>query len=100
MVVTTPQDVAILDARKCVGFARELSIPVIGIVENMSVFTCPHCEGEVALFKKGGGERAASELGVPFLGNIPFEPEMVELADRGTPLYRCFFESRIEPVQY
>lgn len=85
VVVTTPQDVAILDARKCVGFARQLDIPVIGIVENMSGFTCPHCGGEVDLFKKGGGEKTASELGVPFLGRIPFEPEMVELADRGAP---------------
>ncbi|MFW6180253.1 MAG: P-loop NTPase [Spirochaetota bacterium] len=85
VVVTTPQDVAILDARKCVGFARQLDIPVIGIVENMSGFTCPHCGKEVALFKKGGGERAASQLGVPFLGSIPFEQEMVDLADRGTP---------------
>jgi Mrp family chromosome partitioning ATPase len=85
VVVTTPQDVAILDARRCVGFARELGIPVIGIVENMSGFSCPHCGGEVALFKREGGERAASELGIPLLGSIPFEPEMVELADRGTP---------------
>lgn len=85
VIVTTPQDVAILDARKSVSFARQLKIPVIGIIENMSGFTCPHCGKEVDLFKRGGGEKAALDMGVPFLGRIPFEPELVDLADRGIP---------------
>jgi len=85
VIVTTPQDVAILDARKSVSFARQLNIPVIGIVENMSGFFCPHCGHEVELFKKGGGEKAAVDMGVPFLGRIPFDPELVDLADRGIP---------------
>jgi ATP-binding protein involved in chromosome partitioning len=85
VIVTTPQDISILDARKSVLFARQLHIPVIGIIENMSGFVCPHCHQETAIFKKGGGEKAALELGVPFLGRIPFEPEQVELADRGVP---------------
>ncbi len=85
VIVTTPQDVSILDARKTVMFARQLNIPVIGIIENMSGFVCPHCRQETAIFKKGGGEKAAQDLGVPFLGRIPFEPELVELADRGVP---------------
>jgi ATP-binding protein involved in chromosome partitioning len=85
VIVTTPQDVAILDARKSVSFARQLDIPVIGIVENMSGFVCPHCGKEVDLFKRGGGEKAAHDMGVPFLGRIPFEPELVDLADRGIP---------------
>ena len=85
VIVTTPQDVAILDARKSVSFARQLKIPVIGIVENMSGYLCPHCGHEVELFKKGGGEKAAGDMGVPFLGRIPFEPELVDLADRGLP---------------
>ena len=85
VIVTTPQDVAILDARKSVFFARQLQIPVIGIIENMSGFVCPHCGKETAIFKKGGGERAAKDLGVPFLGRIPFDPRLVELADEGTP---------------
>lgn len=60
-------------------------MPVIGIVENMSGFVCPHCGKEVNIFKYGGGERAASELGVPFLGRVPLDPQMVEAADSGTP---------------
>jgi Mrp family chromosome partitioning ATPase len=85
VIVTTPQDVSILDARKSVFFARQLKIPIIGIIENMSGFVCPHCGKETPIFKKGGGEKAAKNLGVPFLGRIPFEPELVELADRGIP---------------
>ena len=85
IIVTTPQDVSILDARKSVFFARQLKIPVIGIIENMSGFVCPHCGKETPIFKKGGGEKAAKDLGVPFLGRIPFEPAMVEMADKGLP---------------
>jgi Mrp family chromosome partitioning ATPase len=85
VIVTTPQDMSILDARKSVFFARQLKIPVIGIIENMSGFVCPHCGKDTPIFKKGGGERAAKDLGVPFLGRIPFEPAMVEMADKGLP---------------
>lgn len=85
IIVTTPQDMSVLDARKTVLFARQLNIPVIGIVENMSGFVCPHCGEETPIFKTGGGEKAAKDLHVPFLGRIPFEPELVELADRGQP---------------
>jgi ATP-binding protein involved in chromosome partitioning len=85
IVVTTPQDVALLDSRKAVTFSRMLSIPVIGIVENMSGLICPHCHQEIPLFKIGGGERAAADLKVPFLGRIPIDPEMVTDCDRGMP---------------
>ena len=85
VIVTTPQDVSIVDARKSVFFARQLKIPVLGIIENMSGFVCPHCGKETPIFKKGGGEKAAKDLGVPFLGRIPFEPDLVEMADRGLP---------------
>jgi Mrp family chromosome partitioning ATPase len=85
IIVTTPQDVAILDARKSVLFAKEIKIPVVGIIENMSGFICPHCHAETDIFKKGGGEKAAQELKVPFLGRVPFEPEFVEFGDKGTP---------------
>ena len=85
VIVSTPQDVAVLDARKSIQFARELRIPIAGIIENMSGYFCPHCQKEVNLFKKGGAENAAEEMHVPFLGRIPFDPEMVELGDRGTP---------------
>jgi ATP-binding protein involved in chromosome partitioning len=85
IIVTTPQDVALLDSRKAVTFSRMLSIPVIGIVENMSGLICPHCHKEISLFKKGGGEKAAQDLKVPFLGRIPIDPEIVTDCDRGMP---------------
>jgi len=93
VIVTTPQDMSILDARKSVFFARRLGIPVIGIIENMSGLICPHCHHEINLFKKGGGEKAAQELGVPFLGRVPFEPELVDLADQGIPFIYARKES-------
>jgi len=85
IIVTTPQDLALLSARKAVNFSRVLKVPVIGIIENMGGFVCPHCGKEINLFKYGGGEKAAMELGVPFLGRVPFDPQMVEAADSGTP---------------
>ena len=85
IIVTTPQDVALLDSRKAVNFSRLLNIPVLGIVENMSGMVCPHCSEKIDLFKVGGGERAALELGVPFLGRIPIDPMMVISCDAGTP---------------
>jgi len=85
VIVTTPQDVALLDARKAVSFSRLLSVPILGIVENMSGMVCPHCGGKIDLFKVGGGEKAALELGVPFLGRIPMDPRIVELCDNGKP---------------
>jgi len=85
IVVTTPQDVAILDSRKSVLFAKELKVPVIGIIENMSGFLCLHCKKEIDLFGTGGAEKSAHELKVPFLGRIPVEPEMVKFGDSGQP---------------
>ena len=85
IVVTTPQDVAILDSRKSVLFAEQLKVPVLGIIENMSGFTCPHCGKEIELFGIGGGEKAALDLKVPFLGRIPLEPLMIKSGDSGKP---------------
>jgi len=85
IVVTTPQEIALLDSRKAVNFAKQLKIPVLGIVENMSGFICPHCGKRTDLFKTGGGEKAAKEMNVPFLGKIPFEPEIVTSGDEGKP---------------
>jgi hybrid cluster-associated redox disulfide protein len=85
IIVTTPQEVALLDSRKAVNFARILNMPVIGIVENMSGFSCPHCGAEIDLFKAGGGEAAAKELGVPYLGSIPVDPDIVIAGDSGVP---------------
>jgi Mrp family chromosome partitioning ATPase len=86
IIVTTPQEVALLDSRKAVTFTRQLKLPLVGIVENMSGFNCPHCSKPIDLFKKGGGEKAAREMLVPFLGRIPIDPEMVVSGDSGTPL--------------
>ncbi len=85
IIVTTPQDLALLDSRKAVDFSRVLKVPVIGIIENMSGFVCPHCGTEINIFKYGGGERAATELDVPFLGRVPLDPKVVEATDAGTP---------------
>jgi len=93
VIVTTPQDVALLDSRKAVSFARTLNVPVIGIIENMSGFICPHCDESTPLFKAGGGENAAREMGVPFLGKIPIDPEIVESGDDGKPFVSYNSES-------
>jgi ATP-binding protein involved in chromosome partitioning len=85
VVVTTPQEVALLDSRKAVNFARKLNLQVLGIVENMSGFVCPHCGKSMDLFKTGGGEKAAKEMNVPFLGKVPIEPEIVTFGDEGKP---------------
>jgi Mrp family chromosome partitioning ATPase len=93
IIVTTPQDVALMDSRKSVNFSRILNIPVVGIVENMSGMQCPYCGGDVPLFKIGGGERAARELRVPFLGRIPIDPEMVQNCDSGKPYVMSHWDS-------
>jgi Mrp family chromosome partitioning ATPase len=85
IIVTTPQEVALLDSRKAVNFAKRLNMPVLGIIENMSGFICPHCGKRTDLFKTGGGEKAAKQMGVPFLGKIPIEPEIVLSGDEGRP---------------
>ena len=85
IIVTTPQDVAILDSRKSVLFAKQLNIPILGIIENMSGLICPHCGKGIDLFGIGGGEKAALDLKVPFLGKIPLDPSVVISGDSGRP---------------
>jgi len=85
VVVTSPQDLAIIDVRKSITFCRQLNMPVLGVVENMSGLICPHCGKEIDVFKKGGGERMATEMKVPFLGSIPIDPQVVEASDKGVP---------------
>lgn len=85
VIVVTPQDVALLDARKAINFASQMKIRVLGIVENMSGFVCPHCGETVNIFKRGGGEEAAKKYNVPFLGRIPLYPEIVDNSDNGIP---------------
>ena len=88
VIVTTPQDVAIADVRRCVFFCRSLSLPIVGIVENMSGFECPKCGALIDLFKRGGGMALALETEVPFLGRIPIDIEAVTAGDAGMPLVR------------
>lgn len=95
IIVTTPQDVALMDSRKTVNFSRTLKVPVIGIVENMSGLTCPECGHLIPLFKIGGGEKAAKELGVPFLGRVPIDPEVVQKSDSGTPYVVAYPDSEV-----
>ena len=83
IIVTTPQEVALLDAQKAILFAKDNDVPVLGIIENMSVLTCPHCNEEIDVFKSGGGERIADKMKVPFLGRIPLDPEIVSKCDEG-----------------
>lgn len=84
IIVTTPQDVALVSVRKSITFVKKLNIPVIGIIENMSGFTCPHCGKKVDIFKSGGGKKAAEDFNLPYLGNIPLDPTIVETGDNGT----------------
>jgi len=88
IVVTTPQDLAVADVRRCVSFCNALSLPVVGLIENMSGFVCPHCGHEVDLFKTGGGRTLADETSVPFLGRIPIDPGIVAAGDAGTPFVK------------
>jgi Mrp family chromosome partitioning ATPase len=85
IIVTTPQGVALLDSRKCVKFLKTLKIPILGIIENMSGLKCPYCGKNIDLFKSGGGEKAAEEFKIPFLGKIPIDLNVVNSADDGKP---------------
>jgi len=85
VIVTTPQEVALLDSRKCVNFAKQLKLRVLGIIENMSGLRCPHCNGMIPLFSQGGGRRAAEDLGVDFLGALPIDPDLPAHCDQGQP---------------
>jgi ATP-binding protein involved in chromosome partitioning len=86
VIVTTPQDISLLDARKGLLMFRQMRVPVLGIVENMSYFLCPHCGERTEIFSHGGGQRASQELGVPFLGEIPIDPKVVPGGDKGIPI--------------
>ncbi len=94
VVVTTPQEVAVMDSRKAVVFAMKLNLQVMGIIENMSGMVCPHCGKRIDLFKEGGGYKAALELGVPFLGKIPIDPQIVISGDEGKPFVASRPESQ------
>ena len=85
IVVSTPSDVSLQDARKAIEMFRQMKVDLVGVVENMSYFVCPHCNHEIDIFSRGGAERTASEFGVPFLGNIQLDPEIRKAGDTGKP---------------
>lgn len=93
VIVTTPQGVAIDDVRRSVSFCREVGAPVLGLVENMSGYACPHCGKVEHIFAGGGGEELAKETGVPFLGRIPLDPELVRAGDEGYAFMRVHKDS-------
>src|SRR5512146_1384059 len=86
VIVTTPQDVALIDARKGLAMFRKVNVPVLGIVENMSYFVCRHCGEREDIFGHGGGKKTAEMLGVPFLGEVPIDPNVVIGGDSGEPI--------------
>lgn len=93
IIVTTPQRVAAVDVRKAITFCHQLSVPVLGVVENMSSFVCPHCGKETAIFSSGAGESMAKDFGVSFLGHLPIDPQITKSGDEGKPFIYHFSES-------
>jgi ATP-binding protein involved in chromosome partitioning len=93
VIVTTPQNLSLNDVRKSINFCRQLKVPVVGVVENMSGLICPHCHKLINVFKTGGGEKMAKEMGVPFLGSIPLDPRIVETSDSGYPFVSNYMDS-------
>jgi len=85
IIVTTPQDVALVSVRKSINFVKKMNMPIIGIIENMSGFKCPHCGKSVDIFKTGGGLKASKDFSVPFLGKVPLDLEIVKTGDSGEP---------------
>ena len=86
IIVTTPQEASLADCRKAINFLRAVELPVLGVIENMSGFVCPHCGEMTDIFSAGGGESMAREMGVAFLGKLPLAPEVVALSDAGSPM--------------
>jgi ATP-binding protein involved in chromosome partitioning len=89
IIVTTPQELAIQDVRRSIMFCRQLDLAILGVVENMSGFRCPHCQTHTHIFGTGGGQSMAQTLGVPFLGSIPIDPEVVTSGDTGMPFVQA-----------
>jgi len=93
VVVTTPQKVAAVDVRKSITFCRQLKVPVLGVVENMSGFVCPQCGTLTPILRAGGGQRIAEDMQVPFLGSIPMDPQIAEACDNGQAFIQHFSDS-------
>ena len=94
VIVTTPQEISLSDVRKCISFIRRVNLSLVGVIENMSGLTCPHCGKRIEPFKSGGGERMAREMGAPFLGRLPMDPAIVTACDEGKP-YSLFYAQNL-----
>ena len=86
IIVTTPQDVAMNVAVKAVGMFSKLNVPIVGVIENMSYLQCPHCSEKINIFGKGGGQKISDKFNIPFLGEIPLSPQIMEGSDKGKPI--------------
>jgi ATP-binding protein involved in chromosome partitioning len=95
IIVTTPQEVALADVRKSINFCKAVKMKIFGLIENMSSFNCPHCGELIELFGSGGGERTAKEMGIRFLGRIPFDPEVVACGDSGACYQKVHTDSAV-----
>lgn len=95
IIVTTPQDVSLLDARKGLKMFQNVKVPILGVVENMSGFVCGHCSHTTHIFREGGGERIAQEVGVPLLAQIPLDPRVAVGGDKGVPIMVEFADSEV-----
>ncbi len=94
IIVTTPQELALSDVRKGITFCRNLDVNILGVIENMSGFICPQCGHKTDIFKAGGGQKMAEEMGVPFLGRIPIDPAIVYACDSGKPYIQQYKDSQ------
>jgi ATP-binding protein involved in chromosome partitioning len=95
IIVTTPQEISLADVRKSINFCRTVKMDILGLVENMSGFACPHCQSVLDIFGAGGGERTASAMQVNFLGRIPFDPQLVNCGDSGVSFQEKYPESLV-----
>lgn len=95
IIVTTPQEVSLADVRKSISFCKTVKMDIVGLIENMSGYVCPHCGEPVDLFGSGGGEKTAETAGIPFMGRIPFDPNVVKCGDTGVSFQEKYQDSPI-----
>jgi Mrp family chromosome partitioning ATPase len=95
VIVTTPQEVSLADVRKSISFCKTVKMDIFGLVENMSGFTCPHCNETVDLFGSGGGQRTAEATGIRFLGKVPFDQKMVACGDAGVSFQEQYADAPV-----
>jgi len=95
IIVTTPQEVSLADVRKSISFCRTVKMDILGLIENMSGFICPHCNKAIDLFGSGGGEKTARTAGIQFLGRIPFDPNVVSCGDSGISFQDQYADSQV-----